>query len=91
MTDLDARLESLRLVPDDPRLDGLEQSVMDMLAARRAPDVAITPRGLSVAACLALAVGIAVAAVPGDDAVAARGAPLGTPPALAPSNLLRSG
>ena len=89
MTDLDAALATLAHAPLHPGLGSIDEAVLAGLGAhlRRG---GISNGSLGVAACAALVIGIAGAALPGETASAASLTPLGTPLVLAPSTLLAS-
>ena len=89
MTDLDAALATLAHAPLHPGLGSIDEAVLAGLGAhlRRG---GISNGSLGVAACAALVIGIAGAALPGKPASAASLTPLGTPFVLAPSTLLAS-
>lgn len=89
MTDLDRLLGRLRDEPPPARLALIDDAVMAELARRRAI-VPINRAGLSLAAALALLVGVGGAVMSGAPADAAPISPLGVPAALAPSTLLMS-
>lgn len=90
MTDIDAMLARLRETPVHPDLAALDAAVLDELAAR-AESPPLSARAFSMAAVMALAVGIAGSALPGTAARTAPISPFGAPPALAPSTLLGTG
>jgi hypothetical protein len=85
MNNLDDMLKQLGNTPLDPRLAMIDENVFSGLAKRR--NSAISARPLGLAAFAALVLGIAGGGLPGAPAIAA---PLGSPPALAPSSLLLS-
>ncbi|MGH6617841.1 hypothetical protein [Sphingomonas sp.] len=87
MNDIDAILARLRDAPVHPGLATIDAAVFDELAARAAAPP-LSARAFGVAAVMALAIGIAGAALPGTSARAAPISPLGAPSALAPSTLL---
>ena len=89
MTDLDAALATLAHAPLHPGLGSIDEAVLAGLGVhlRRG---GISNGSLGVAACAALVIGIAGAALPGKPASAASLTPLGTPLVLAPSTLLAS-
>ena len=89
MTDLDAALATLARAPLHPALDLIDDAVLAGLGVRLRQG-GISNRSLGVAACAALAIGIAGAALPGHPAGAASLPPIGTPLVLAPSTLLAS-
>lgn len=86
MTDLDQLLDSVRAMPADARLDGMEAAVMRGLAVRRERMVA--RRSLMLAGIVAIGIGWAGSIVPGSPAQAAyAAAPIGMSD-YAPSRLL---
>ena len=89
MTDLDQLLERLRNEPPPARLALIDDAVMTELARRRAI-VPINRTGLSLAAAIALFIGVGGSMLSGAPADAAPISPLGVPVALAPSTLLMS-
>ncbi|QNA86651.1 hypothetical protein G4G27_23730 [Sphingomonas sp. So64.6b] len=91
MNDIDAMLARLRDAPAHPGLAMIDAAVFDELAARAAPPPPLGARAFSVAAVMALAVGIAGAALPGAPANVTPISPFGAPSALAPSTLLETG
>lgn len=86
MTDIDDALARLRDLPLDPRLDHLDRSVFDALAAR--PSASASAPTIGIAAGFALAIGFAGSLVAGGEGRAAPVVAFGTPAALAPSSLL---
>ncbi|RJF93795.1 hypothetical protein [Sphingomonas cavernae] len=88
MTDIDAMLARLRESPVHPGLAVIDTAVFDELAARAGVPATPGARGLSMAAVVALFIGIAGSALPGTQVRAASISPLGAPPTLAPSTLL---
>ncbi|WOK35894.1 hypothetical protein [Sphingomonas sp. C3-2] len=89
MTDIDAMLGRLRERPVHPELDAIDAAVMDTLAERaRERSESLGARGLSMAAIVALIIGVAGSAVPGTPVRAASISPFGASPILAPSTLL---
>ena len=89
MTDLDAALATLARAPLHPGLGSIDDAVLAGLGARLSRG-GISNGSLGVAACAALAIGIAGATLPEEPARAASLTPLGAPLVLAPSTLLAS-
>ena len=89
MTDLDASLATLAHAPLHPGLGSIDEAVLAGLGAHQRRG-GISNGSLGVAACAALVIGIAGAALPGETASAASLTPLGTPLVIAPSTLLAS-
>lgn len=86
---LDAALETLARAPLHPQLGSIDDAVLAGLGARLRQG-GISNGSLGVAACAALAIGVAGAALPSEPAGAASLTPLGSPLVLAPSTLLAS-
>ncbi|QNQ09675.1 hypothetical protein [Sphingomonas alpina] len=91
MNEIEAMLARLRDAPVHPGLAMIDAAVFDELAARAAAPPPLSARAFGVAAVMALAIGIAGAALPGRSARAAPISPFGAPSALAPSTLLGTG
>ena len=89
MTDLDTALATLARAPLHPRLGSIDDAVLAGLAARLSQG-GISNGSLGVAACAALAIGIAGAALPDQPNSGSSLTPLGAPLGLAPSTLLVS-
>lgn len=89
MHTLDEKLIGLRSTPSDPRLGAMDAAVFSGLAALGARQTARSH--FTLAASIALAIGMMGSIAPGNDAQAAAISDgLMAPPALAPSQLLRS-
>lgn len=87
MTDIDIALARLREMPVDPRLASIDAAVLNRL--NMVSHVRPLSNGVFAwAALAALTIGIAGSSFPGAPARAHPVAPFGTPPMLAPSNLL---
>lgn len=87
MTDLDTLLARLRDEPPPHALASIDVAVLDALSRRRAAPP-IGAGVMSLAAALAMAVGIVSTAVPSQKVEAATLSPFGMSPTLAPSTLL---
>lgn len=88
MTDIDAMLARLRESPVHPGLAAIEAAVFDELAARANAPATLGATGLSMAAVIALVIGVAGSTLPGTPVKAASISPFGAQSALAPSTLL---
>ena len=91
MNDIDAMLARLRDAPVHSGLAMIDAAVFDELAARAEAPPPLGAKAFSAAAVMALAVGIAGAALPGAPASVNPISPFGAPSALAPSTLLETG
>lgn len=90
MDDLDRALLRLRTLPVPARLATLETVVMAGIDAERRALALNSRTALSLAALLALGVGMGTTVLPGGSAVAAPASPLFAGSELAPSTLLAS-
>lgn len=90
MDDLDRAFLRLRSLPVPARLAKLETVVMAGIDAERSALALNSRTALSLAALLALGVGMGTTVLPGGSVVAAPGSPLFAGSELAPSTLLAS-
>ena len=88
MDDLDRAFQQLRTLPVPTRLAALEGDVMMRIKAERSASALTTGPVLSVAAALAIGIGMGAAIVPGASAEAAQSSPFAAGANLAPSTLL---
>ena len=88
MDDLDRALQQLRTLPVPTRLASLESDVLMRIDAERSASTLTTVPALSLAAVLALGIGIGAAVLPGGSAEAAQASPFAAGTNLAPSTLL---
>jgi hypothetical protein len=88
MDDLDRALQQLRTLPVPKRLASLEGDVLMRIDAERSASTLTTGPALSLAAVLALGIGIGAAILPGGSAEAAQTSPFAAGANLAPSTLL---
>lgn len=88
MDDLDRALQQMRTLPVPPRLASLESDVLMRVDAERNASALTTGPALSLAAVLALGIGIGAAILPGGTAEAAQASPFAAGANLAPSTLL---
>lgn len=88
MMDIDAALRRLRELPVDPRLEQIDGAVMEAVAFRRQHGAPLSSTAFGVAAVFALSIGLFGSVIPAHETRAPSIAPLGAPPALAPSTLL---
>ncbi len=87
MTELDTLLARLREAPPPSALAAMDVAVLEELA-RRSTSQTIGAGVMSLAAVLAMTVGIASTAVPNGPAEASMVSPFGVSPTLVPSALL---
>lgn len=87
MTDIDALLAKLREEPPPLALASIEFAVLDELG-RRSTVRPIGAGAMSLAAALAMVVGIASSVIPSGPVEATPLSPFGVSPTLAPSTLL---
>jgi hypothetical protein len=88
MDDLDRALQQLRILPVPTRLASLEGDVLMRIDAERSASALTTGPALSLAAVLALGIGIGAAILPGGSAETAQASPFAAGANLAPSTLL---
>lgn len=88
MDDLDRALQQLRTLPVPAKLAALESNVLTRIDAERSASALTTGPALSLAAVLALGIGIGAAVLPGGTAEAAQASPFAAGTNLAPSTLL---
>ena len=88
MDDLDLALQQLRTLPVPTRLAALESDVLIRIDAERSASALTTGPALSLAAVLALGIGIGAAVLPAGSAEAAQNSPFSAGADLAPSTLL---
>lgn len=88
MMDIDAALRRLRELPVDPRLEQIDGAVMEAVAFQRRHGAPLSSTAFGVAAVFALSIGLFGSVIPTHETRAPSIAPLGAPPALAPSALL---
>lgn len=88
MDDLDRVLQQLRTLPVPTSLGSLEGHVLMRIDAERSASALTTGSTLSLAAVLALAIGIGATVLPGGSAEAAQASPFAAGANLAPSTLL---
>ena len=88
MDDLDRALQQLRTLPVPTRLGALEGDVMTRIEAERSASAMTTGPVLSVAAVLAIGIGMGAAILPGGSAEAVQSSPFAAGANLAPSTLL---
>jgi uncharacterized membrane protein len=88
MDDLDRALQQLRTLPVPTRLASLEGDVLMRIDAERSASTLTTVPALSLAAVLALGIGIGAAILPGGSAEAVQTSPFAAGANLAPSTLL---
>ncbi len=88
MDDLDRALQQLRTLPVPTRLAALEGDVLMRIDAERSASALAAGPALSLAAVLALAIGIGAAVLPGGSAAAAQTSAFAAGASLAPSTLL---
>ena len=88
MDDLDRALQQLRALPVPTRLAALEGDVLMRIDAERSASTMTTGPALSIAAVIALGIGIGAAILPGGTAEAAPVSPFAAGTNLAPSSLL---
>lgn len=88
MDDLDRALQQLRTLPVPTALAALEGDVLSRLDAERNASALTTGPVLSLAAILALGIGVGAAVLPDASAVAGPASPLFAGTNLAPSTLL---
>lgn len=85
MDDLDRALQQLRNLPMPTRLAALESDVMMRVEAERSASTLTTGPALSLAAVIALGIGVGAAVLPGSTSHAS---PFAAGTHLAPSTLL---
>lgn len=88
MDDLDRALHQLRTLPVPAKLAALESDVLMRIDGERSASALTTGPALSLAAVLALGLGIGAAVLPGGTAAAAQASPFAAGTNLAPSTLL---
>lgn len=88
MMDIDAALRRLRELPVDPRLEQIDSAVMEAVVFRRRHGTPLPSTAFGVAVVFALSIGLFSSVIPTHEIRAPSIAPLGAPPALAPSTLL---
>lgn len=88
MMDIDAALRRLRELPVDPRLEQIDGAVMEAVAFQRRHGAPLPSTAFGVAAVFALSIGLFGSVIQAHETRAPSIAPLGAPPALAPSTLL---
>ncbi len=88
MDDLDRALQQLRNLPVPIRLAALESDVLMQIDSERSASALTAAPALSLAAVLALGIGIGAAVLPGGSAQAAQPSPFSAGADLAPSTLL---
>jgi len=88
MDDVDLVLQQLRTLQVPTRLASLESDVLMRIDAERSASAFTTGPALSLAAVLALGVGVGAAVLPGGSAEAAQTSPFAAVANLAPSTLL---
>lgn len=88
MDDLDRALQQLRTLPVPTRLGALESDVMTRIEAERKASAMTTGPVLSVAAVLAIGIGLGATILLGGSAEAAQFSPFAAGANLAPSTLL---
>ena len=89
MSDLDEVLARIGGAPLPPRLATMDEAVLAGLAEHQRNSARNSLRSLSIAAIVALAIGVFSTSLPGSPAAAAPSVTVfGAPPALAPSSLL---
>src|SRR3546814_7831957 len=85
MMDIDAALRRLRELPADPRLEQIDGAVMEAIVFQRRHGTPLSSTAFGVAAVFALSIGLLGSVIPAHETRAPSIAPLGAPPALAPS------
>lgn len=88
MMDIDAALRRLRELPVDPRLEQIDGAVMEAVVFQRRYGVPLPSTAFGIAAVFALSIGLFGSVIPTHETRTTSIAPLGAPPALAPSTLL---
>ena len=88
MMDIDAALRRLRELPVDPRLEQIDNAVMEAVVFQRRHGTPLPSTAFGIAAVFALSIGLFGSVIPAHETRTPSIAPLGAPPALAPSTLL---
>ena len=88
MMDIDAALRRLRELPADPRLEQIDSAVMEAVVFQRRHGTPLPGTAFGVAVVFALSIGLFGSVIATHETSTTSIAPLGAPPALAPSTLL---
>ena len=89
MNNLDALLTSMKNLPLDPRLGGIDDGVFAEISRRSQSRMSVG--AMALVGAISLGAGIAGAVLPAQPVRAATVFPFGAPAALAPSMLLGTG